>query len=131
MSEKKTSDWRVERRWTPLLAQKFCPVASPFLEYYHRFKLNSTEAMLIIHLMEFKWDEKAPFPTVGTLATRMGITRRAVRNALKSLEEEPKALLKREATLYGPNRYDMTPLFEKLEKIVSEEKSKSSSEEAA
>src|SRR5690349_17521061 len=84
----------VARRWTPLLSKRFCPVSSAFLEHYHELQaapgaraMNSTEAMLLVHLMDHKWDERAPFPTVSKLAERMGLSARGVRNAMKNLED--------------------------------------------
>jgi DNA-binding transcriptional ArsR family regulator len=118
------STYGVEKRWTPLLAKRFCPVSSAFLEHYHELRgvpggrgLNSTEAMLIVQLMDFKWTEKAPFPTVKRLATRMSLSPRMIRTALKSLEDN--GFIRRDPMPDGgPNRYYFDGLFKALEDLV-------------
>lgn len=115
----------IEARWTKRLATQFCPVSSYFLNNYHRLKpnpaaraLNSTEAMVIIHLVDHKWDDRAPFPTVRTLATRMSLSVRGVRNALQTLESN--GYVRREASATGgPNRYHLQGLFEALERLMA------------
>jgi DNA-binding transcriptional ArsR family regulator len=115
---------KVAKRWTNRLGAHFCPVSTFFLENYHRLAaapgqpgLNSTEAMLVIHLVDFKWDERDPFPTVGTLATRMGLTPRHVRDTLKSLQE--RGYVDRiPGASGGRNRYDLRGLFDALEALM-------------
>ena len=116
------TDHRIAARWTPrLAAQGYTAVTNVFLEAYAELVtgpgergLNSTEAMLIVHLMSFKWDGRLPFPKVGLLARRMGLTTRAVRAALKSLED--RGLVARERVPNEiANRYDLGGLFTALE----------------
>lgn len=115
----------VESRWTSKLGKTFCAISSYFLANYHRLKLsehgrcmNSTEAMLVIQLHDFKWDDRAPYPTVRTLATRMGLSVRGVRNALHSLEEA--GFIQRIAdTRGGANRYVLNGLYGALEALMS------------
>lgn len=117
--------YRVAERWTPPLARQFCPVSSPFLRLYHRLwvapakrRLNSTEALLIIHLVDHKWDERDPFPAVETLAERMGISGRMVRKALASLEACDYVV--REQVPGRSNRYRLDGLFTALEALLEE-----------
>jgi hypothetical protein len=90
-------------------------VSSYFLGNYCRLNpagggLTSTEAMVIIQLMDHKWDERAPYPTVRTLAKRMGLSVRAVRSALENLQKM--GYLQREpSSVGGPNRYHLEGLF--------------------
>ena len=115
----------VETRWTPKLAKKFCMISSFFLANHHRLpahgpgtrSLNSTEVLILIHIVDYKWDARAPFPAVKTLAKRMGITDRAVRAALQTLENA--GYLQRERTAGGPNRYHLQGLFDALEKLMN------------
>lgn len=114
----------VGKRWTERLGTPFCAVSSYFLEHYHRLAsepgqrgLSSTEAMLVIQLMAYKWDERDPYPTVGTLAKRMGLTPRHVRDTLKTLQERGYvARVPRERG--GANRYDLSGLFKALEAMM-------------
>lgn len=118
--------YRVSERWTSPLARQFCPVSSAFLQHYHRLRpapgapgLNSTEALLIIHLMDYKWDQRAPFPAVETLAQRMGMSDRAVRKAVARLEAC--GYVVREQVPGRSNRYRLDGLFAALEELLNEE----------
>src|SRR4051812_20754312 len=62
-------------RWKhPELFDKgYLPIPARFLRHYAKLdpKITPREAMFVLHLMEFKWDEALPFPTYKTLARRM------------------------------------------------------------
>jgi hypothetical protein len=74
--------------------------------------LTAPEAMFVLQLMAFKWDEAAPFPSYTTLAKRMGITDKQARRYAKSLEE--KGFLIRTARVGSSNSFDLQPLFNAL-----------------
>ncbi len=113
---KRASRWDIAKRWTPILVEDgFTPVPLTFLTHYGAMGITSAEAMLIIHLMSHKWDEKNPFPTFGRIATRMRISETAVRGHARSLEK--KKLLKRITRPGRSNQFDLKPLFERLEKV--------------
>jgi DNA-binding MarR family transcriptional regulator len=118
----------IARRTTErLVSRGFCAVPSFFLKNYHRLppavpggrQLTSTEAMFIIHLLDHKWDEQAPFPSLEMLSVRMGVTSRALRKAVAHLEAC--GLLERSPGPRRKNRYDLTKLFEALERIMDED----------
>ena len=48
--------------------------------------LSAGEVLFVLHLMEYKWDERAPFPSYKTLARRMGISDKMARRHAQSLE---------------------------------------------
>lgn len=107
----------VAARWTPTLAgQGWTPVSDYFLTNYHRLGITHTEAMVIIHLLSFKWDVNAPFPALKTIATRMGIATPSVRTHLRNLEK--KDLLFREMQVGTTNRFHLQKLFVKLEALL-------------
>lgn len=89
-----------------------------FLEHYASLSppITTPEAMLIIHLMSFKWDEEMPWPAFKTLAKRMGISATAVRNHARSLDTGKKYLV-RHKRVGKPNLFDLKPLFDALEKV--------------
>ena len=67
------------------------PIVRPFLERYARLKphISHGEAMLVIHLMYFKWDIQDPWPDYKTLARFMGFTGpKQVQRLASSLEEK-------------------------------------------
>ena len=107
--------WKYEE-----LARSFTPVSNFFLENYSSLKesekergLNSTEAMFIIHIMSYKWGDDKPFPSLQTIAERMGLSRRQVRNVVKNLENS--GYLKRHLRSRGrTSEYDVQKLLDKL-----------------
>ena len=53
-----------------------------FLEHYHALKpynLTHSEAMFVIHLIRYKWDESAPYPGYKALAKQMGVSHKSAR----------------------------------------------------
>jgi hypothetical protein len=113
------------QRWkhSELFARGFVALPTLFLHHYAHLKphaLTSGEALFVIHLMEFKWDEKAPFPGYATIAARMGISDKMARRHAQSLET--KKYLVRIKRSGHTNRFDLTPLFDSLLKAVEEEK---------
>ncbi|MBX9677306.1 MAG: helix-turn-helix domain-containing protein [Gemmataceae bacterium] len=109
----------VAARWTPMLSKKgWTPICDYFLDSYTRLapKITNLEALLIIHLMRYKWDAEAPFPGFRALSKRMGITATSARNHARSLEK--KGYLKREKRVGTTNKFDLTPLFAALERLL-------------
>jgi DNA-binding MarR family transcriptional regulator len=92
------------------------------LEYAGRlqpFALTVAEALFVIHLMWYKWDAKPPYPSLNTIARKMGITPIYARKLARSLEQ--KGLLQRLARVGSTNAYDLNPLFKKLAAHVTAE----------
>ncbi|AMV19683.1 helix-turn-helix domain-containing protein [Planctomyces sp. SH-PL14] len=108
---------QVANRWTPRLGVSFTPVSDFFLNNYHRLEMSHTEAMVVIHLVSFKWDDNAPFPALKTIGRRMGITSTSVRSHVRRLEE--KGLLAREMQVGTTNRFHLQPLFARLEQLLA------------
>lgn len=114
----------IEARWGSRLAVPFNPVSRYFLHNYHRLRphpgargLNSTEAMLVIQILDHKWDSRAPFPTISTLAKRMGVTARSIRSTLKRLEDLN--YVHRDPSPFGgPNKYRFEGLIDALHKLM-------------
>lgn len=112
---------KVAARWTePLVSGGWTVVSDFFLANYRRLvpPLTNTEAMLVVHLMRFKWDERPPRPAYKTLAKCMGLTDTAVRGHARNLET--KGCLKRRKRVGAPNWFYLEPLFEKLEVLMPE-----------
>ena len=127
-NERKKNE-KLAQRWGGYheLVNSWVPISHYFLENYHRLKphegasgLNSTEAMLLIHLINFKWDSKSPHPSVTTLAERLGISPRQTRNIIKRLEDL--GFLKRRLRRKGAtNAFDMDGLFQKLVELQKQD----------
>jgi DNA replication protein len=111
----------IGRQWTPKLKEAgFTAVSNLFLQHYRDdLGITNTEAMLVIHLMHYKWDEDAPYPSFKTLAHRMGLTEQQVRAHALSLVR--KKLMKKTLRLGKPNLFHLEPLFKRLEEIYDDE----------
>lgn len=67
-------------------------------------------------LLSHKWDARLPYPALTTIAGRMGLSTRAIRAAVKTLEEA--GYLRRLPTYAGGrNRYDLSGLLAVLEEL--------------
>ena len=104
-------------RWkhADLLESGYLVVPSIFLRHYSQLKpysLTHGEALFVLHLMEFKWDSADPFPSYDTLARRMGISTKMARRYGKALEQ--KGFMRRKIRTGSTNRFDLSPLFDKL-----------------
>ena len=108
---------QVADRWTPQIAGSgWTPVSDYFLKNYHRLRITHSEAMVLIHLVSFKWDAAAPFPSLKTVGKRMGITVASVRSHLRNLEG--KGFLTRQMRVGKTNRFHLRGLFEAIEKLM-------------
>lgn len=106
----------VGKRWTPALVKNgWTPISDDFLRYYGTIypEISNSEAMFIVQLMSWKWDEKKPYPGFKTVAKRMGISATQARAHARSLEN--KKYLKRIMRVGTTNRFDLTPLFQAIE----------------
>lgn len=107
-------------RWKhpELLESGYLVVPSVFLRLYSRMGLTHNEALFVLHVMEFKWDRAAPFPSYTTLARRMGISAKMVRRYAQALDK--KGCLQRVIRTGNTNRFNLEPLFDKLLKTVQD-----------
>ena len=111
----------VAARWTPLLAEQgWTPVCNFFLLNYHRLDVTHGEAMVIIHILAYKWDSVAPFPALKTIGAQMGISASSVRTHLRNLQN--KGLIFREMQIGTTNRFHLQNLFLKLEELLYKDK---------
>jgi DNA-binding MarR family transcriptional regulator len=104
-------------RWkhAELVQDGYLVVPSAYLRHYATLKpfpLTSGEALFVLQLMGFKWDEAAPFPGYKTLAARLGISDKMARRHAQSLET--KGYLRRQMRVGLTNLFDLTPLFDAL-----------------
>lgn len=108
-------------RWGSLdvFEEGFVGIPTAFFRYYSHLKLSQSEAMFILHLMSFKWNENAPFPSYPTLAQRMGITTEMARRHAKRIEE--KNLLKRIRRTGKSNAFDLRPLTHALVQVLRDQ----------
>ncbi len=69
----------------------FVPVVRSFLRLYGRLQpraMAPTEAMLVMHILDSKWDDAAPRVSAKVLATRMGISAQQVKRYIRKLKND-------------------------------------------
>lgn len=122
-------DRSIKSRLTDRLAKQYCPVPTYFLKNYHRLEstpgsggLNSSQVVFLIHLLDHKWDANDPYPSMGLLAKKMGLTRRGARKIASSLEG--RKLIRRGSSASKSNSYNLQPLFDALHKMMDEDAKK-------
>ena len=109
-------------RWgnhNELFLDGFLVVPYKFLRSYAALRppLSNGEVLFILHLMTFKWEEAAPYPSYNTLARLMGVDEKTVQRHAQSLCR--KRYLYRIFQPKGSNRFDLTNLFAALAKAES------------
>lgn len=84
---------------------------------YADLGMSEAELVLVLHLCTYRWDRKAPFPSIATLAARMGKTPRQIQHYVEQLRA--KGLLQVVTRRGTDNRqlsnaYDLAPLLARL-----------------
>jgi Helix-turn-helix domain len=128
--------WRsATARWgkqnTRLFREGWLSVPNKFLRCYTALKppLSSGEALFVLQLMTFKWDDAAPFPSYGRIAKTMGVTDKMARRYAQSLQK--KGYLVRQFRKRAPNKFDLTRLFDALAEVRLEAATQGEGEEIA
>ena len=98
----------------------FLSVPTKFFRCYTALKppLTSGEALFVLQLMTFKWEDAAPFPSYGRIAKTMGVTDKMARRYAQSLQR--KGYLVRQYQQRAPNKFDLTRLFDALAEVRPE-----------
>lgn len=110
--------YSVSGRWTEYLARTgHVPVVNAFLDYYKDLDIKDTEAMFLIHLMSYKWDEQHPFPTYAKIAEVMHLKEDSLRRMTLRLQNA--GLIRRDKA-DGRKVFDLTPLFDRLTEVVKQ-----------
>jgi hypothetical protein len=104
-------------RWGEVLTKKgMAPIANVFLDHYVKLGINAMEAMFLVHLMQYKWTVEAPYPSLKTIAKKMGKSEDTVRRIARSLEK--REIIKRNYRIGQTNTYNLNNLIKKLEDFL-------------
>lgn len=100
-----------------LFSEGWLSVPTKFLRYYAALRppLSPGEALFVLQLMTFKWDNAAPFPSYGRIAKTMGVTDKMARRYAQSLQK--KGYLIRQYQNHAPNKFDLTRLFDAFSRV--------------
>lgn len=82
-----SEDYSFEARWgVAALDEGVTPIPNVVLNHYAEVGLSSNQAMFVVHCFQYKWTAADPYPSFGTIAKKMGVSRRQVRSYAKELE---------------------------------------------
>jgi hypothetical protein len=84
-------------------------------------RLSPVELLILLQLVGGWWNkEDLPFPSVGTLALRCGVSTRQIQRAVGRLEELGllKRVKRRTKGIITSNAYDLTGLVESLDQVA-------------
>jgi hypothetical protein len=104
-----------------IFAEGFLCIPNRFLQRYASLQppLTPGEALFVLQLMTYKWEEAAPFPSYSRLAKAMGVTHKMTRRYARQLQR--KGYLRREFQKQDTNKFDLTGLFQALRKSLPED----------
>jgi hypothetical protein len=100
-----------------LLEDGHTAVPNLVLNHYAKLGISPAEMMFTIHIWQYWWTEKQPYPSLQAVADKMQVSRRQVRNYAQSLKE--KQLLEVHER-YAPglgqttSEYDFTRFFQRI-----------------
>jgi len=63
-----------------ILQAGFTSVPNLVLNHYAELGITPAEMMFIIHMWQFRWTERDPYPSLTTIADKMDVTDRCINN---------------------------------------------------
>jgi hypothetical protein len=114
-----------DRKWgKAVMALGFSILPSLLFRAQPRLGLNPTQLALLVQLADYWWaHDRKPYPSIKTLAQRLGLGSRQVRRYIEQLEKAGLVRrVERKAAHLGrlSNEYDLSGLVEKLKKLEPE-----------
>ena len=102
----------------------FTAVPDILIRSQKRLQLSATEMVVLLNILLHWWQPgEWPFPRISKISERMGIGRRTVERAIRSLNEKGLLIrLRSESKDDGPSvrRFDLSGLVHTLEQLVEE-----------
>ena len=127
----------IHERWGTSVttgAAGFTAVPSVLIRYQSAIELSSTELVILLNLITHWWRaDELPYVRPTTIANRMGVDRRTVERALRSMEA--RGLIRRLAgekrkDKLTVRRFDLAGLVETLTDIADRHRARSGQEDA-
>jgi len=108
---------KIAHRWggeIRIFDRGFLSVPVRFLRGYAKGArpLSTSEAMLLLLVMTFKWGEDNPFPSYTRLARMMGVSPRMISRYASCLER--KGYISRIRRRGTTNEFDLSPAFDRI-----------------
>lgn len=105
--------YKLEDFWTDeTLDDGFVAVPISLIRMRTKMGLNSTEFLVLVTLLSYKYANRPIFPTVATLCSRCGLEERTVRRATSRFENL--GLICKGFVPGRSTHYDLSPLVEEL-----------------
>lgn len=93
------------------------------LNHYSQLGLSPSDMLFVIHVWQYWWTERNPYPSLAGIAERMGVSRRQLRTYVSRLRAAG-YLIVRERTLPGlgqvSSEYDFAPFLKAIVKAAGE-----------
>lgn len=119
MSPEESDLFKIKAKWGKAIEGAgggWTAVPNMLLRYQSHLEINSSELVVLIHLIRFWWQpDRAPFPSPERIAIEMGISPRSVYRILATLEK--KHLLEKEEQLGQATSFHLGLLAEKLKEL--------------
>jgi hypothetical protein len=106
----------------PQVPAPYTPIPSAVLVHQARLGLSPQQLCLIAQLQSFQWDHRLPYPSVTTLARRMGCSRTQVQRYLHELEARGYLRVHPRRRSDGgttSNAYDLSPLWQQAQALAA------------
>lgn len=117
----------IEEKWGKAVGQRgfaqvpnYLMLINQFLD--GEFRLSPVELLVLFQLVGTWWrKDDMPFPSMGTLAVRCGVSERQIHRAVKRLEDLKliKRVKRRAQGIIASNAYDLAPLVAILQEIAA------------
>src|SRR5215217_2204273 len=107
-----------------ILQAGFTTVPNLLLRYQAKLDISSAELNFTLQVWYHWWDQKDPYPALGTIAERMGQSRRQIRRYSEALREKGYLVVReRRANGLGQltSEYDFSPLLDQLRDLFRQE----------
>ncbi len=111
-----------------VLQAGFTSIPNLVLNHYAELRISPAEMMFTIHMWQFRWTERDPYPSLTTIADKMDVSWRQAHRYAKSLEEKGFLIIKsRQEPGRGQvtSEYDFEPLIQAVVKVDKELSSES------
>lgn len=114
----------IDSKWGMTILEKgWVPVPINLLRLQSKLGVNSTEMVVLIHLISY-WRDKNSliYPSQESLAESIGVTKRTIQRSMRKLEKLELISISKNSlnngTYLGRNIYDLTPLINTMNKLL-------------
>src|SRR5947207_1109052 len=81
------SETSLEARWGDIILDAgHTAIPNLLIELYTELGITNQEMMFIIHIFNYRWTKKNPFPAIATIARKMGVDDRTIQRYIKRLK---------------------------------------------